>query len=78
LGGGPLWWWSYGSWIYNYLCNQCLSLLKWWVRIPLRRGVLETTLCNKVCQWLAAGRWFSLGRSSFGDGSCIYTQLINR
>jgi hypothetical protein len=20
-----------------------------------------TTLCDKVCQWLAAGRWFSLG-----------------
>ena len=20
--------WSYGSWIYNYLCNQCLSPLK--------------------------------------------------
>jgi len=21
-----LWWsWSYGSWIYYYLCNQCLS-----------------------------------------------------
>jgi len=19
--------WSYGSWIYNYLCNQCLSSL---------------------------------------------------
>jgi len=19
--------WSYGSWIYNYLCNQCLSPL---------------------------------------------------
>jgi hypothetical protein len=26
---------SYGSWIYNYLCNQCLSSLKLWVRIPL-------------------------------------------
>ena len=26
--------WSYGSWIYNYLCNQCLSPLKLWVRIP--------------------------------------------
>jgi len=25
------------------------------------RGVLDTTLCDKVCQWLAAGRWFSLG-----------------
>jgi hypothetical protein len=24
--GGPSWSWSYGSWIYNYLCNQCLSL----------------------------------------------------
>jgi hypothetical protein len=47
--------------VYNYLCNQCLSRLTLWVRIPLRRGVLDTTLCYKVCQWLAAGRWFSLG-----------------
>jgi len=23
---------SYGSWIYNYLCNQYLSLLKLWVQ----------------------------------------------
>jgi len=22
------------------------------------RGVLNTTLCDKVCQWLATGRWF--------------------
>jgi len=22
---GHLWPWSYGSWIYNYMCNQCLS-----------------------------------------------------
>jgi hypothetical protein len=27
--------WSYRSWIYNYLCNQCPSPLKLWVRIPL-------------------------------------------
>jgi hypothetical protein len=27
--------WSYGSWINNYLCNQCLSPLKLWCRIPL-------------------------------------------
>jgi hypothetical protein len=26
------WLWSYGSWIYNYLCNQCLSSLKLWVK----------------------------------------------
>jgi hypothetical protein len=24
-------------------------------------GFLYTTLCDKVCQWLATGRWFSLG-----------------
>jgi len=23
----PSWSWSYGSWIYNSLCNQCLSPL---------------------------------------------------
>ena len=56
---GPSWSWSYGSSIYNYLCNQCLSPLTLWVRILFRRSVLDTTLC--VCQWLAAGRWFSLG-----------------
>jgi hypothetical protein len=31
----PAWWWSYGSWIYNYLCNRCLSPLTLWVRIQL-------------------------------------------
>ena len=58
---GPSWLWSYGSWINNYLCNQCLSPLKLWVRISLRRGVLDTTLCDKAWQWLtlATGRWFS-------------------
>ena len=25
------------------------------------RGVLDTTLCDHVCRWLAAGRWFSPG-----------------
>jgi len=29
---GPSWCWSYASWIYNYLCNQCLSSLMLWVR----------------------------------------------
>jgi hypothetical protein len=56
---GPSWSWPYGSWIYNYLCNQCLSPLMLWVRISTRGRC--TTLCDKVCQWLATGRWFSLG-----------------
>ena len=54
--------WSYGSWIYDYICsNQCLPTLTLWVLIPPRRGVLDTTLCDKICQWLATGRWFSPG-----------------
>jgi hypothetical protein len=40
----------YGSWIYNYPCNPCLSPLTLW---------FDTTLCDKVCQWLATGQWFS-------------------
>ena len=27
----------------------------------LRRGVLDTISCDKVCPWLATGRWFSPG-----------------
>ena len=38
--------WSYGSLIYNYLYNQCLSLIMLWVWIPLRRDVLDTTVCD--------------------------------
>jgi hypothetical protein len=57
---GLSWSWSYGSWIYNYLYNQCLSPLTLRVRISLRRGVLDT-LCDKVCQLLAAGRWVTPG-----------------
>ena len=51
--------WSYGSWIYNYLCNQCQSPLMLWVRISTRARC--TTLCDKVYQWLATGLWFSPG-----------------
>jgi hypothetical protein len=50
VGISFLWSWSYGSWIYNYLCNQCLSPLMLWVRISIRERC--TTLCDKVCQWL--------------------------
>jgi hypothetical protein len=28
--------------------------LLWW-------GVLDTTLCDKVCQWILTGQWFSTG-----------------
>ena len=51
---GPLSW-SYGIWIYIsvYYHLSCVFKACSW------RGVLDTTVCDKVCQWLAAGRWFS-------------------
>ena len=51
------WPWSHGSWIYNYLCNQFLSPLMLWISVRAR----GTTLCDKVCQWLVTGWWFSPG-----------------
>jgi hypothetical protein len=35
------------------VCNLCLSPLKLWVRTPFMAR------CDKVCQWLSTGRWFS-------------------
>ena len=45
---GLSWPWSHGIWIYNYLCNQCLSPLMLWVTIWIRARCI--TLCDKVCQ----------------------------
>jgi len=58
---GTSWSWSYGSWIYNYLYDRYLSPLMLWVRISIRARC--TTVCDKVCQWLTTGRWFSPGTS---------------
>jgi hypothetical protein len=50
----PSWSSSYVSFIDNYLCNQCISPQTMWVRITLMRGVVDTTLCDNVFQWLPA------------------------
>jgi hypothetical protein len=62
-GKGQLWSWAFGSWIYNYLCNQWLPPLTLWVWMPLNRSVLDTTLSEKVYHWLATGWYFSPGTS---------------
>ena len=55
---GPLWPpWSYSRWIYDYLCNQCLSPLKLWVRTPFMARCTRYDI-----MWLSlAGWWFSPG-----------------
>ena len=65
------WSWSYGSWIYNFLCNQSLSPLMLWVQISTRTRC--TTLCDKVCQWLVAGWLFSPGTPVSSTNKSIKT-----
>ena len=52
----------------------------WWCEFESRsgQGVLDTTWCDKVCQWLAAGRWFSPGTpvSSINKTDCQYIAEI--
>ena len=57
---GPSCWWSYGSWIYNYLCNQCISPLTLWVRISIR--VRCTTLSDKVSDLWQVGFFYRVLR----------------
>jgi hypothetical protein len=65
----------YGSLNYNYLCKHCPSPLTLWVRIHLRRGILDITLCDKVCQWFATGRWFYSGTPV---SSIKYLRILER
>jgi hypothetical protein len=37
---GPLWSWSYGSWIYNYLCNRCFTT-----------NIVSLNLTQARCTW---------------------------
>ena len=51
-------WWSLSMtcgevYSIQHYVNKFVSEL-WW-------GVLDTTLCDKVCQWLVIGRWFFPG-----------------
>ena len=38
---------------FNYTSYHCLSPPLLWVRIPPRPGLLDTQLCDQVCQWLS-------------------------
>jgi hypothetical protein len=45
-----------------FQANYLLYLLEYsWFESRSWEGVLDTTLCDEVCQGLAAGRWFSPG-----------------
>ena len=52
------------NWIINYkmvLPSACMHIFQRRKLFPAqaRYTRVDTTLCDKVCQWLATGRWFS-------------------
>jgi hypothetical protein len=51
---GPSWSWSYGSWIYHYLLNQCISPLKLWVRTSFMAK------CNRYNTMWHSQKWWVL------------------
>jgi hypothetical protein len=58
---GASWSWLNGSYINNYLCNQCLSPLKLWVWTPFMVRCTRYNIYDKVSEWFTTGRWFSPG-----------------
>jgi hypothetical protein len=57
----------------QYQCPPPLTLR---VRFPPMRGVLDTALCDKVCQWVASGRWFSLVSSTNKTDPHHITEIV--
>ena len=62
---GPSWSWSYGSQIYSYLCNQCLSQLMLWVRIPLMARCAQYNIMWYSLIVTCDSRGFSPGTTVF-------------
>ena len=69
--------WSYGTWIYNYLCNQYLSPLTLWVRIPL---MTRYTRYNIMCLSVTFDRsvvfrgYYGFGRYALYNGRTWVSQ----
>ena len=57
------WWWSYCSWISNYLCNQCLSPLKLWILNPVQARCTQYNIM-----------WYSLSVTS--DKSVVFSGRV--
>jgi hypothetical protein len=59
---GPSLPWSYISWIYNYLCNKCLSPLMLCVRISIRAKCTTLCMCcspsRKPCKLYLDITWY--------------------
>ena len=47
-----------------------------WILACYRKDVLDTRICDKVCQWLATGRWFSPGTLVSPTNTTDITEIL--
>ena len=69
---GSSWSWWYGSCIYKYLCNQCLSPLMLWVRTPF---MAMCTWCNIM--WMASCYKLLISRFTELSGKLLYKHYLH-
>jgi hypothetical protein len=43
---------------------------------PMHHRCDSTTLCDKVCQWLVAGHWFSVGTQVSSSNKTDITEIL--
>jgi len=53
----PSWLWSHCSWIYNYLCNQCISRCELDCRSGEVYSIQHYAIMDNVCLWLGTGQF---------------------
>ena len=59
-----------------YWMNTIVFAYRWILLLHIWQGVLDTTSCDKVCRWLAAGWWLSLVYSTNNTGWHDITETL--
>lgn len=66
-----MWPWSYDSWIYSYLCIQCLSSLTMWVRILLMENCTRYIIIWYLSNNSLLNYWMFHVLSVAGSQECL-------
>jgi hypothetical protein len=59
----------------NVLTYHVIKVICPYRELHILQSVLDITLCDKVCQWLATGRWFSLSTPVFSTNKTDHQDI---